>query len=87
VTTAATTAAMTDATTTVATTALISVIKVIVVTIKTNRPTRSNAREIGHVNLENPRPLRWSEFPITFSTKDHLVHIPDPELIRWSLTP
>jgi hypothetical protein len=27
---------------------------------------------------ENPRPLRWSEFPITFSRKDHWVHIPDP---------
>jgi hypothetical protein len=46
--------------------------------IKTNRQTRSNAREIGHVNTENPRPLRWSEFPITFSRKDHWVHIPDP---------
>jgi hypothetical protein len=22
--------------------------------------------------------LRWSEFPITFSRKDHWVHIPDP---------
>jgi hypothetical protein len=30
-----------------------------------------------HVNTENPRPLRWSEFPITFSRKDHWVHIPD----------
>jgi hypothetical protein len=37
-----------------------------------------NAREIGHVNTENPRPLRWFEFPITFSRKDHWVHIPDP---------
>jgi hypothetical protein len=46
--------------------------------IKSNRQTRSNAREIGHVNTENPRPLRWSEFPITFSRKDHWVHIPDP---------
>jgi hypothetical protein len=27
---------------------------------------------------KNPRPLRWSEFPITFSRKDHWVHIPDP---------
>jgi hypothetical protein len=43
--------------------------------IKSNRQTRSNAREIGHVNTENPRPLRWSEFPITFSRKDHWVHI------------
>jgi hypothetical protein len=46
--------------------------------IKSNRQTRSNAREIGHVNTENSRPLRWSEFPITFSRKDHWVHIPDP---------
>jgi hypothetical protein len=46
--------------------------------IKSNRQTRSNAREIGHVNIENPRPLRWSKFPITFSRKDHWVHIPDP---------
>jgi hypothetical protein len=40
---------------------------------------RSNAREIGHVNTETPQPLRWSEFPITFSKKDHWVHIPNPE--------
>jgi hypothetical protein len=46
--------------------------------IKSNQQTRSNAREIGHVNTENPRPLRWSEFPITFSRKEHWVHIPDP---------
>jgi hypothetical protein len=46
--------------------------------IKTNRQTRSNAKEIGHINTENSRPLRWSEFPITFSRKDHWVHIPDP---------
>jgi hypothetical protein len=46
--------------------------------IKSNRQTRSNAREIGHVNTENPRPLRWSEFPITFYRKDYWVHIPDP---------
>jgi hypothetical protein len=46
--------------------------------IKSNRQTRSNAKEIGHVNTENPRPLRWSEFPNTFFNKDHWVHIPDP---------
>jgi hypothetical protein len=46
--------------------------------IKSNRQTRSNVREIGHVNTEKPRPLWWSEFPITFSRKDHWVHIPDP---------
>jgi hypothetical protein len=46
--------------------------------IKSNRQTRSNAREIGHVNIENLQPLRWSEFPITFSKKDHWVHIPNP---------
>jgi hypothetical protein len=46
--------------------------------MKSNRQTRPNAREIGHVNIENPRPLRWSEFPITFSRLDHWVHIPDP---------
>jgi hypothetical protein len=40
--------------------------------IKSNRQTRSNTREIGHVNTENPRPLRWSEFPITFSRKRSL---------------
>jgi hypothetical protein len=44
---------------------------------KSNRQNRSNAREIGQVNTENPQPLRWSEFPITFSRKDHWVHIPD----------
>jgi hypothetical protein len=36
-------------------------------------------REIGLVNTETPQPLRWSEFPITFSRKDHWVHIPDLE--------
>jgi hypothetical protein len=45
---------------------------------KSNRQLRSNAREIGHVNTETPQPLRWSEFPITFSKKDLWVHIPDP---------
>jgi hypothetical protein len=25
--------------------------------IKTNRQTRSNSRDIGHINTENPRPL------------------------------
>jgi hypothetical protein len=44
---------------------------------KSNRQLRSNAREIGHVNTETPQPLRWSEFPITFSWKDHWLHIPD----------
>jgi hypothetical protein len=43
---------------------------------KSNRHLRSNAREIRHVNTETPQPLRWSEFPITFSRKDHWVHIP-----------
>jgi hypothetical protein len=46
--------------------------------IKSNRQMQSNVREIGHVNTENPRPLRWSEFPITFCRKDHWVHILDP---------
>jgi hypothetical protein len=45
---------------------------------KSNRQLRSNAREIEHVNTKTPQPLRWSEFPITFSKKDHWVHIPDP---------
>jgi hypothetical protein len=45
---------------------------------KKNRQLRSNAREIGHVNTETPQPLCWSEFPITFSRKDHWIHIPDP---------
>jgi hypothetical protein len=45
---------------------------------KSNKQLRSNAREIGHVNTETLQPLRWSEFPITFSNKDHWVHIPDP---------
>jgi hypothetical protein len=44
---------------------------------KSNKQNRSNAREIGQVNTENPQPLCWSEFPITFSRKDHWVHIPD----------
>jgi hypothetical protein len=55
--------------------------------IKTNRQTRSNAREIGHVNIENPRPLRWCEFPITFSRKDHWVHIPDPRTYPLVVNP
>jgi hypothetical protein len=46
--------------------------------IKSNRQTRSNDGEIRHVNIENPGTLRWSEFPIIFSRKDHWVHIPDP---------
>jgi hypothetical protein len=54
---------------------------------KSNRRTRSNAREIGHVNTENPRPLRWSEFPITFSRKDHWVHIPDPRTYPLVIIP
>ena len=29
------------------------------------------------VHTEPIKPLRWSEFPITFSTEDHWVHIPD----------
>jgi hypothetical protein len=36
-------------------------------------------REIYLVNIETPQPLRWSEFPITFSREDHWVHILDPE--------
>jgi hypothetical protein len=45
---------------------------------KSNRQQRSNAREIGQVNTETLQPLRWSEYPITFSKKDHWLHIPDP---------
>jgi hypothetical protein len=45
---------------------------------KSNRRIRSNAREIEHVNTKSPQPPHWSEFPITFSRKDHWVHIPDP---------
>jgi hypothetical protein len=55
--------------------------------IKSNRQTRSNAREIGHINTENPRPLRWSEFPITFSRKDHWVHIPNFETYPLVVNP
>jgi hypothetical protein len=44
---------------------------------KSNRQQRSKAREVGQVNTETPQPLRWSEYPITFSRKDHWVHIPD----------
>jgi hypothetical protein len=44
---------------------------------KSNKQIRSNTREIRHVNTETPQPLRWSEFPIIFSKKDHWVHIPD----------
>jgi hypothetical protein len=39
---------------------------------------RSNAREIRHINTETPQPLCWYEILITFSRKDHWVHIPDP---------
>jgi hypothetical protein len=45
---------------------------------KSNTQLRSNAREIAHVNTETPQPLRWSEFPITFSRKEHWVHILNP---------
>jgi hypothetical protein len=45
---------------------------------KSNKQQRSNAMEIGQVNTETPQPLRWSEYSITFSRKDHWVHIPDP---------
>jgi hypothetical protein len=56
-------------------------------TIKSNRQTRSNAKEIGHVNTKNPRPLRWSKFPITFARKDHWVHIPDPRTYPLVVNP
>jgi hypothetical protein len=55
--------------------------------IKSNRQTQSNTREIGHVNTENPRPLRWSEFPITFPRKDHWVHITDPRTYLLVVNP
>jgi hypothetical protein len=55
--------------------------------IKSNRQTRPNARKIGHVNTKNLRPLWWSEFPITFSRKDHWVHIPDPETYPLVVNP
>jgi hypothetical protein len=45
---------------------------------RSNRQQRSNTWEIGQVNTETQQPLRWSEYPITFSRKDHWVHIPDP---------
>jgi hypothetical protein len=45
---------------------------------KSHRQPRSNAREIGLVNTKTPQPLRWSELQITFSRKDHWIHIPDP---------
>jgi hypothetical protein len=43
--------------------------------------------EIGQVNTETPQPLRWSEYPITFSRKDHWVHIPDPETYLLVVNP
>jgi hypothetical protein len=55
--------------------------------VKSNRQNRSNAREIGHVNTENPQPLHWSEFPITFSRKDIGFTSLTSGLTRWSLTP
>jgi hypothetical protein len=54
---------------------------------KSNRQNRSNAREIEHVNTETPQPLRWSEFPITFSRKDHWVHIPDTRTYSLVVNP
>jgi hypothetical protein len=54
---------------------------------KSNNQLRSNAREIGHVNTETPQPLRWSEFPITFSKKDHWSTYQTPGPTSWSLTP
>jgi hypothetical protein len=54
---------------------------------KSNRQLRSNAREIGHVNTETPQPLRWSEFPITLTRKDHWVHIPNPRTYPLVVNP
>jgi hypothetical protein len=54
---------------------------------KSNRHLRSKAREIGHVNTETPPPLRWSDFPITFSRKDRWVHIQDPETYPLVINP
>jgi hypothetical protein len=54
---------------------------------KSTRQNRSNATEIGHVNTETPQPLRWSEFPITFSRKDNWVHIPDPRTYPLVVNP
>jgi hypothetical protein len=54
---------------------------------KSNRQLQSNAREIGHINTETPQPLRWSEFPITFSRKDHWVHIPHPRTYPLVVNP
>jgi hypothetical protein len=56
-------------------------------TTKSNRQNRSNAREIGHVKTETPRPLWWAEFPITFSRKDHWVNIPDPGTYPLDVNP
>jgi hypothetical protein len=53
---------------------------------KSNRQQRSNAREINQVN-ETPQPLRWSEYPITFSRKDHWVHTPGPRTYPLVVNP
>jgi hypothetical protein len=39
------------------------------------------------INTENPRPLRWSEFPITLCRKDHWVHIPYPGTYSLVINP
>jgi hypothetical protein len=48
---------------------------------------RPKARQIRHVNTETSQPLHWSEFPITFSGKDHWEHIPDPRIYPLIVNP
>jgi hypothetical protein len=39
------------------------------------------------INTENPRPLRWPEFPITLCRKNHWVHIPYPRTYPLVINP
>jgi hypothetical protein len=55
--------------------------------ITSNRQTRLNAREIRHVNTENPRPLRWSDSQSLSPGKIIGFTSLTPGPILWSSTP
>jgi hypothetical protein len=55
--------------------------------IKTNRQTRSNAREIWHVNTENPRPCGGLNSQSLSSRRIIGFTSLTPKPIRWSSTP
>jgi hypothetical protein len=62
----------------------------LLVVAKRSKPTgrldRTPGRS-GTSTLKFQEPLRWSEFPVTFSRKDHWVHIPDPRTYPLVINP